>query len=204
MRFFPTRGLPVTVVIVISLGGLAMLAVGLVSLASFKIAERNTIELTRDKAGMILDAIQGRIQSHLEPVRTLVEKLAETIAESRIYIGQQSDLETALLASVMATPQISVIAFVDQDMRAFRVLPNRPGKPAESRDWAGDPTLGEAMVQARSAKEPFWGELYFVERTGQAYLNLFMPVHQGLRFRGMLVVGISIQEFSEFLSEFTP
>ena len=106
MRFFPARGLPVTVVIVISLGGLAMLAVGLVSLASFKIAERNTIELTRDKAGMILDAIQGRIQSHLEPVRTLVEGLAETIAASRIDIGQQSDLETALLAAVMATPQI--------------------------------------------------------------------------------------------------
>ncbi len=201
MRIFPARGLPVTVVIVISLGGLAMLAVGFVSLASFKIAERNTIELTRDKAGMILDAIQGRIQSHLEPVRTLVENLAETIAASRIDIGQQSDLETALLAAVMATPQVSVIAFVDPDMQGLRVLPNRPGKPAESRDWAGAPTLEKAIVQARSAQEPFWGELYFAERPGQAYLNLFMPVYQGPSFRGMLVVGISVQELSEFLTE---
>ena len=44
-------GLPVLLVIVVSLSGLAILAVALVALASFRIAERNTIELTRDKAG---------------------------------------------------------------------------------------------------------------------------------------------------------
>lgn len=178
-----------------------MLAVGLVSLASFKIAERNTIELSRDKAAMILEAIDVRIQSHLEPVRTLVENLAETVATGRIDFGQQSDLETALLAAVMATPQISVIAFVDQNLQGVRVLQNRPGKPAEGLDWAGDRALEEAMAQARSAKMPFWGELYFAERVGQAYLNLYAPVHQGPNFTGMLVVGISTQEFSEFLAD---
>ena len=104
MRFFPKRGLPVTVVIVISLGGLAMLAVGLVSLASFKIAERNTIELTRDKAGMILDAIQGRIRSHLEPIRTLVEKLARPV--SLVFERDTLEASLKLLSDEMGIPVV--------------------------------------------------------------------------------------------------
>jgi len=194
------RGIPVMMVIVASLSGLAILAVTLVSFAGFKIAQRNTFELTRDKAGLALNAIEARIRAHLDPVHALLGQLAEHLAEGRIGGLDSPGLEPALLSAVGATPQVSVIGLVDPAMSALVVLPHRPGRPAQRRSIEGDPSLERAMAQARAERAPFWGELYFAESAELAFLNLYAPIHRGAEFQGVLVAGISVRELSEFLS----
>ena len=98
------RGLPVTLIIVSCLGGLAILAVVSLLLVSFEIAERNTVELTRDKAGLTLDAIEARTQAHLSPVATMVNKLADLISKAQVGDNSPEELEEALRAALPATP----------------------------------------------------------------------------------------------------
>ncbi|MCZ6677952.1 MAG: hypothetical protein O7E52_11955, partial [Candidatus Poribacteria bacterium] len=194
------RGLPVTLIIVSCLGGLAIFAVVSVLLVSFEIAERNTVELTRDKAELTLDAIEARTQAHLSPVTTMVDKLADLLAKEQVGDNSPEELEEALRAALAATPQVSVIAFVDPEMDFIRVLRNRPGMPAKRSSARDDSELVAAMADAREATVPFWGKLYFAESVGQAFLNVYMPVYRASEFLGMLLVGISTKELSEFLS----
>ncbi len=58
------RDLPVTVVIVASIGVPLLTAVGLVTWASLDIATRNTVELTRDKAELVTASIIERTRGH--------------------------------------------------------------------------------------------------------------------------------------------
>ena len=194
------RGLPVTLIIVSCLGGLAIFAVVSLLLVSFEIAERNTVELTRDKAELTLDAIEARTQAHLSPVTAMVDKLADLLAKAQVGDNSPEELEEALRAALAATPQVSVIAFVDPEMDLIRVLRNRPGMPAKRSSARGDSGLEAAMADAREATAAFWGELYFAESVGQAFLNVYMPVYRASEFLGMLLVGISTKELSEFLS----
>ena len=195
------RGYPVTLVMVSCLGGLTFLAVMALLWASFQIAERNTIELTKENAGMTLDAIEARISAQLEPVKVLVDELTEMIADHRVGDNSPEEMEEALRAALAATPQISVLAFITPKLDMVSIRRNAPGMPAKHANEADDPEIVEVLAKAESADKPFWGGLYYAEAAEATFMNFYAPVRRGSTFLGFLLVGISTREFSAFLSD---
>lgn len=133
-RMTRLRDLPVTVVIVASIGVPLLSAVGLVTWASLDIARRNTVELTRDKAELVIASIIERTRGHLEPVSEQVAYLAGLISRGTVSVDDRQALGQMLQAALSATPQVAVMAFADAELQVLRALRNRTAAPVELKD----------------------------------------------------------------------
>lgn len=196
-----SSGFSVTFIMVSSLGGLAFLTVAALLWASFQIAEKNTVELIRDKAGLGLDSIEVQVNAQLSPVTTLMKDLAKMIAEGQVGDNSPEDLETVMRAAMAGTPQVSALVFVDKDQSSLTVRRDQPNGPAKRRHHIKDPEILKNFAQARTTEGPFWGQLYYVESVGATYLSAYARVQRGSEFLGVLLAGVSTIELSEFLTK---
>ena len=193
------RDLPMTVVIVASICVPLLTAVGLVAWASLDIARRNTVELTRDKAELVIASIIERTRDHLDPVSEQVTYLAGLISRGTVSVDDRQALGHMLQAALSATPQVAVMAFADAELQVLRALRNRTAAPVELKDWSDMPGFRAVMSDIARAGEADWGKPFFAESSGHSFLNLYMPVRRQGQFLGALIAGVSIGELSEFL-----
>ena len=170
-------------------------------LTGYEIARRNTAELVRDKGSLVVDLVINRTRSHLEPARAQIDYLSDLLADDRVDLGDRDALGALLVASLAAVPQVSVVAFVDPDLRVLRAFRNRPGAPVRLSDWSDDPSFRHAMNRLGQADAAYWGELFVAEDAGLTFINIRKPVRRDGRLVGGLIAGVSIQELSAFLSE---
>lgn len=195
------QGVPVTAITVSGIAIILVTAVLLVSWAGYDVAKRNTVELTREKAELLIGEVVQRVRSQLDPVRTQVEYIGEIIANGRVNINDHEALGEALLAALAATPQVNGLGFANEDLQIIRVFRNRPDAPISFDDWSDDPHLKAAISEARSSVGAYWGELFFAEAAGYTLINLRMPVFSDGRFLGILVAVVSIKDLSAIVSD---
>ena len=195
------RHLPITFVLVLGIGVLVTAAIVLVFLASFQVAHRNTVELTRDKAELLMERMIERIEQHLIPVEFQVETVAALLTTRDIDLGDDEALGHVLLAALAATPQVSAMAFIWPDGTLVRAARNRPDAPVRRLDWSDNPAFRQMLEATRPSEQPLWGDLFFAEATGLTYINASLPVRRNGDLIGFLVAGVSIRELSEVLGE---
>ena len=195
------RNLPITFVLVFGIGVLVTAAIVLVFLASFQVARLNTVELTRDKAELLMERMIERIEQHLIPVEFQIETVASLLVTRDIDLQDDRALGHVLLASLAATPQVSGMVFVWPDGTLVRAARNHPDMPIERLDWSDNPAFRQLIETARPAEQPYWGDLFFAETTGLTYINVRLPVRRNGELLGVLIAGVSIRELSEFLGD---
>ena len=100
--------LPISLVLMASIGLLVLVAVGVVLLTGYRIAGSNTAELVRQKSELVVHSILERTRNHLDPVRAQVEYLAEAIATGTAELDDEAALGALLSSSLAAAPQVSV------------------------------------------------------------------------------------------------
>ncbi|MDP6708075.1 MAG: adenylate/guanylate cyclase domain-containing protein [Alphaproteobacteria bacterium] len=193
------RSVPIWVALAVGVGLLVAAATALVYLVGYEVARRNTVELVRERGGLVVDVIAERVRSHLEPVRLQLDYVARLIAGGRVDVTRRTDLGEMLSASLAAVPQVSVAAFVDPDLRVLRAFRNRPGSPVIESDWSDDPAFVKIFAESAERGEAHWGELFVAESVGQSFINLRLPVRRNGEFLGVLIAGVSIGELSAFL-----
>ena len=193
------NGWPIASILTLGVALLLVLALGAIFVASYLIARSNTTELVRDKAELVVDALENRIRSHLDPVYAQLGYLAEVLQRRRVDLGQQAELELLLLGSLAAVPQVSAIAFVTPELELLRAFRNRPDASVVLSDWSDDIRFQDSMARAQRAASPYWGELFVAESSGAPLINLLWPVRFDDRFAGALIAGVSIYQLSEFL-----
>lgn len=193
------RGMPIAVLLVGSIVGLVLVAVVAVFAAGYAVARRNTDELIRDKAELVVGSIIEQTRLHLEPARAQLDYLGGLIAEGRIDLDDRAALARHLLASLAAAPQVSVVAFVDPELQVLRAFRNRPGRRIAWDDWSGSAYFRRVATEVAAADGADWGELYVAEDIGRTYINVRMPIRRDGRFAGALIAGVSIADLSEFL-----
>ncbi|MDP7545846.1 MAG: hypothetical protein QGF20_01045, partial [Alphaproteobacteria bacterium] len=75
-----SRGIPIAAALTVGVGLLVAAAMAMVYVAGYEIAHRNTVELMRQRGGLILDLISERIHNHLQPASAQLEYLARLSA----------------------------------------------------------------------------------------------------------------------------
>ena len=179
---------------------LALLAVVLVSAVGYQIARTNTSELMREKSELLIQSIDQRVHSHLEPVRIQLEYLATLFETGHVDLYDEGQVGAFLAASLAAVPQVAAVGYVSPDLRVLRAFRTRRETPVAVSDWSDDPGFQNAMAKTRESPGAFWGELFVAEREGRTFLNLFLPLRADDRYLGALVAGVSIYELSLFLA----
>jgi adenylate cyclase len=192
-------GWPIASILTLGVALLLLLALGAIFGASYLIARSNTTELVRDKAELVVGALENRIRSHLDPVYAQLGYLAEVLQQRHLDLGQQAELELLLLGSLAAVPQVSAVAFVTPELELLRAFRNRPDASVILSDWSDDIRFQDSMARTQRAASPYWGELFVAESSGTPLINLFWPVRFDDRFAGALIAGVSIYQLSEFL-----
>ena len=196
------RGFPITGVLIASFAALVVVAVAVLSYASYRVAFRNTIGLIQDKSQLITSHMITRVRDFLDPAKSELDFLATLIALGRVDVNDRSDLEHTLLTSLSGVPQVSVIAFVHTDFRVDRVSRKGAHLDIGVADWSGDPGVEQTMEEQSLLHDASWGELFVAEESGRTFINVRKPVRHDREFLGFLVAGISIDQLSEFLLDF--
>ena len=194
------RGLPITGVLVASVGALVFVAVALVFATGYQVARKNTEDLIREKTGLVIELVTESTRNHFDPVRAQLEFLAELVAEGEVDLLARDAVGRILLGGLAALPQASSIAFVDTDLRVLRAFRQRRQSRLLVSDWSDDPETRLLIVDVEGRDEAHWGGFFVAEPVGRTYINLLMPVRADGIFRGALIAAVSITELSRNLS----
>ncbi len=192
-------GLPIAHAILGGIGGLVLVAVALVFVAGYEVARRNTTELIRDKAELIIGSIIEHTRAHLDPAHAQIAFLADLMTDPSVDLADKTAIGKLLTASLAAVPQVSVVAFVDPDLRVLRAFRNRPNESVSFADWSDSAYFQRTMAEVKNAGAAYWGELFVAEDTGQTFINIRVPLRRDGRFAGALIAGVSISDLSSFL-----
>lgn len=124
-RAIARRGVPLSLVLVFGIGLIVLAAVGLVVLMGYQVAHYTTAELVGDRTDLVLASITERTRAQLDPARAQLDFLASYLNSGRVDVAEREELGSLLLASLAAAPQVSVVAFVDRDLRVLRFPQSR-------------------------------------------------------------------------------
>ena len=186
----------------LGLGTLMLVAVGSASLISLGGATRNTITLMRDKAGLILDALEQRVRQHLDPVTAQASHLRTMIETGAIDTGDKRMLEIALRAALAATPQVAGIAFVHaRDLTVVRT--NRDGETTLREEWSHGREIEKLVSYAREGQTGGWLPPVWSRTFKQTILPLVMPVRRDGQLLGLLIPVIYSRELSAYVARFS-
>lgn len=194
------RGVPIAAALVGGIGLLVLMAVALVFIAGYEVARRNTTDLIREKSDLSIESIIAQDRDYLEPVGAQLKYIADLIAAGTVSPEDSAALGQTLRTSLAAVPQVSVVAFLNTDLKVMRAFRNRPGHPLKVDDWSDDPAVRRTMNEVEAASDVYWGNLFVAEDLSATFINARMPVRRDGRFLGALIAGVSIEELSTFVA----
>ena len=194
------RGLSMSTTLALALGGLVL--VGVLSVLGLGIwsAQRNTLDLLRDKAQLTVSAAVAQVGSQLQPARDQVTFLHDLIAFGEFDIDDEGRMIDLFSGALSATPQIASITFIRPDYRLTGVE-RVSGGVAPIRGTAHtDTAVRAAMEIMRDASGPVWGDLVYTPADyALAFINLRMPVRRNGSFVGGIVALVSVVQLSQFV-----
>jgi class 3 adenylate cyclase len=197
------RGLPITGIITLAVGGIVAIVVAVVLIVSYSIAKRNTIELLQERTRLTIGALAARTRDHLNPVHIQVEFLANLLSTNTDVTNNQNTLKNILHSSLAGLNQVSSVAFINRDLRAVRAFRHRPEQPTAVSDWSQDVATKRILKEQMGQTKASWGGFFVAEPVGEAFINVYSPVRGENGYLGFLVAGVSIRELSKFITKIT-
>lgn len=196
------RGLSMSATLVLALGGLVL--VGILAVLGLGIwsAQRNTLDLLRDKAELTVSAAVAQVESQLQPARDQVTFLRDFIVRSDFDIDDEGRLIDVFSGALSATPQIAAITFIRSDFQLIGVQRVSGGAVPVRVNAAADPVVRAAVESLSVATGPIWGEPVNVPLDNALpFINLRMAVRRDGELLGGLVALVSVVRLSQFLDQ---
>ncbi len=181
-------------------GTLVFLAVAGVLLLSLWSAQRNTVDLLRDKAELHLSALIERVQTLLDPVSEGNAFLAELMAHGEVEPGDHVQLVDYMTGAMASTPQVWEMGFIDTNLMVTRAVRSKDGIAIRLSDWSGSRETALMVENARAQPDPYWGELIWSAEARITLLNRRAPVWRNGKFLGVLIASVSVTELSRYLA----
>ena len=133
------RELKIAPTLTLSVGLLVFLAVGLVLLLQWTTSRNIMTDLAGRLVVRNLEVVPQGIIGHLDPVREQVEYLAQLVEGGAYDLNAEKRLADLLVGSVVASPQIGSVVFLNVNGRAVRVRREH----ASGRYEVSFPNLGQ-------------------------------------------------------------
>ena len=101
---------PITVVLMLALGGLTGISVGSVLLISATASLKNTQELTAKHAELTVAAIERGVMNNLTPSRNMLNEIARRVTNGKLDLADREWLAATLSVALAAAPQMGGVA----------------------------------------------------------------------------------------------
>ncbi len=196
------RHVSLSVTLATAIGGLLFIAVLLVLGLSITANRKNTLSLLADKAELLLELAETRLRDHLDPAEDQVTHIARLIRDQTLDPTNRKGLETAMIASMGAAPQVLAMVFWDGGDVRIGVARFPSGRVERIPQPLQSPEeRAEIAASLEGQTVAFWGRvIYLDERQGSA-LNLRFPLRPPGRPVGGIAAIVSTAELSRFLTE---
>ncbi len=191
--------LPIGLVLGAGLAGMVALAVAGVLYLGVWAGGSNTIDLSRDKAELVLTLVRQQLGDTLDPVRRAGEEIARTMQAEGIDPAQDDRFVTLAAGALAALPQTAAILFADADLNEVRVRRMADGTVAILRAQQTDPDIVASARRTYAATEIRWDTIAWVAEVGQPVLTLRVPLRRDGRIFGMLILGVTVVDLSRGL-----
>jgi len=163
--------------------------------------QRNTVELGRERAELIVALAQERIKQKLDPAYSEIAFLADVVEKRHLDPLHDPSFIDLAGGALSATPQVTAIGYVSTDYRLIRVFRSEETGIKSVVERLDSPQLKAAMSETREAPRPYWGDIFWSESLKQPLINLRAPVRDGDRFLGAMFVVLSVANISSALGE---
>ena len=188
---------PVTSVAVFGLGALVALAVGVVLWLGLGSAAESTRLLIQERSNTVLDTLERRLETRLDPVAEQARWIASLVAAGKLDLGDEARLDAFMFGALAATPQVAGIGF-------FR--PNGTGRvwyrgarAAENQDRSADEGVREWLRAGKWVRTSAWQNPLWVDELNTATVLHDSPLRQDGRFLGMLGQVVPVADLSKHL-----
>ena len=183
---------------IIALAALILIPAAVVLYLGIATARQNTFQMLEGQAAEYLDHAVDRVAHNLKPVEIQSSYVADTIASGRIDPSDKAALSRFLRGALAGLPQVHDLAFIDTKLHVLRV--NRESGVVSQLDWANDPQTQEIVARAATHPIPYWGEFFYVERTGRTMLNYRAPVRRNGKLLGVLVSAVALDNLGNYVT----
>ena len=181
------------------LGALVLLAVLLVIAIATWTGYRNTVDLLRQKADVMVAAAVDQLHVHLDAVEEQARFIADAIEAGAVNTGDVDDLVTLLSGALAATPQITSIAFVDPSLQLIAAEREAPVPVPVFAKLGEDPQWRGILARAAKADRDYWDEVGWRSEYQAAQLSRRAPVHNNGAFVGFVNVEVGIPSLSQII-----
>jgi class 3 adenylate cyclase len=172
-----------------------VLSVGLIS------GYRNTADLLRQKAELLIASERDLTRTYLDAAQNQVDFITDQIVREEVAPAPSDEFTSLILGALAATPQIVTIQFIDAGGK-LTGAERQDGETTPLFSSIGDDTDLKALTdKAEADREAYWGAPIWRQEYGQALLNYNRPVIVDGRFAGTVSALVSVVRLSEFISD---
>ena len=192
------RQLPITAITVVGLGALVALAVGVSLYLGLSSATENTRRLMAQRSEWLVDDLEQRIASQLQPVMRQARWAAEQIERGNVDLEDSPTLNTFILGALGAVPQVEGIAITDPHALSRRWS----GASVEPlvEDWSDRPETAAWLEAGASLTGPRWQAPFWTPTLGTTILLLDTPIRLGGKFAGLFSQAVTISDLSQHIA----
>ena len=190
--------LPITAIAVVGLGALVALAVGVSLYLGLSSATENTRRLMAQRSETLIDGLEQRIASQLQPVVRQAKWAVKQIERGTVKLDDEHALNTFILGALGAMPQVEGIAITDPSALSRRWSESSAQPLVE--DWSNRPNVTAWLEAGASLTGPWWQAPFWTATLGTTILLLDTPIRIDGEFAGLFSQAVTISDLSLYIT----
>jgi class 3 adenylate cyclase len=194
---------PIWLVLAVTFGGLAALAVALVAVAINIRAYDNTYDLLNLFADREITNLEKALQTELDPALEQVRYLAGLVATGRVAANDDKRIADLLMGSLASSPQLTAVSFIREDLKVIVAARQLEGRLYASEILSGVsvPRFRMALSRGSVASSPVWDQPIFLPDLDKPVMSALAPARHSGKVQGVFAAVVSLPEISENLKD---
>ena len=189
---------PITAIAVVGLGVLVALAVGISLYLGLSSATENTRRLMAQRSESLVDGLEQRIASQLQPVARQAQWAVEQFERGAVDLDDDRALNAFIHGALGTMPQVEGIAITGP--RAMSRRWRRASLQPLVEDWSDRPTVIAWLEAGTSQTGSKWQAPFWTHTLGTTILLLDTPIRIDGKFAGLYSQAVTISDLSLYIT----
>ena len=181
------------------LAALVVFAVLPVVITGYLISTSTAARLLADRAELVVDGLENKIRSQLDPVSQQLLYARRSVLEGAIDLSDDEAVRAFALGLMGGTPQVAGVGFIDDNLRMRRWQRNTLGEVSEP---GGVLPLAEVVLQAaRDGNKAYWARPLLSPIANDTIMSYRVALEPEGAFSGVLVAAVTSRAMSRYVTE---
>ena len=190
--------IPIAAIAVVGLGALVALAVGVSLYLGLSSATENTRRLMAQRSEALVDGLEQKIASQLQPVARQARWAVEQFERGAVKLDDAQALNTFILGALGAMPQVEGIAITSPRALSRRWRRSSPEPLVE--DWSDRPDVIAWLGAGASQVGSKWQAPFWTHALGSTILLLDTPIRIDGKFAGLFSQAVTVSDLSLYIA----